>query len=259
MAQQVAIIVLVDIANALQLRTLDGNVYWFDNMKFQGSVGEGTGDLVTAIPGSYWNDGSQATEQVLNWLPASLGSIPPTVPCSYRIDRSEDTDQQALPDLAALAGRPAGIDTAATLAGLQGRGGLRRNSRNLTGSELIDVTDHAISSHATHACNCPTPVITNITGAAVDEKVIYAAQYGSPDMVSGGWYWSATVDTSRPGTYTYTMSIQLHDLVHCSGGPVWEPVSLTCGAAIMITAEPKRNGFTGTGLGLLPVCLGAST
>ncbi len=263
MAQQLAIIVLVDIANALQLRTLDGNVYMFDNMKFQGSVGEGTGDLVTAIPGSYWNDGSQATEQVLNWLPASLGSIPPTVPRSYHIDRARETDLQALQDLAALAGRPAGINTGAELAGLQCRIGslasLRGNSRSLTSSKLIDVTGRIISGDATHAYNYPTPVITGITGAAVDEKIIYPAQYGSPDMVSYGWYWSATADTSRPGTHAYTMSIQLHELVHRDGAPVWEPVNLTCESTIRVTAEPKRNAFTGTGLGLLPMCFAPSS
>src|SRR5580700_2913348 len=257
MAQQLAIVVLVDIANALQSRTLDGNVYLFDNMKSQGSAGEGTGDLVTAVHGSYWNDGSPAAEQVLNWLPASLGSIPPTVPRSYHADRARATDQQALRDLAALAARAQGIGAGADLAGLQRQLGrhasVPRNSRSVTTSKLIDVTGQVISGDATHAYNYPTPVITGITGVAVDEKVMYIAQYGSPDMVSDGWYWSATIDTSRPGTYAYTMSVQLHDLVHRHGDLAWEPVELTCESAIRVTAEPKRNAFTGTGLDLLPM------
>jgi hypothetical protein len=83
MTQQLAIIVLVDVGTALTSKTLDGNTYLFDNMQFHGSTGEGTGELVTAINGSYWQDGSQGTEEVLNWLPYSLGSIPPTLPRGY--------------------------------------------------------------------------------------------------------------------------------------------------------------------------------
>jgi len=41
MGQQLGIIVLVDIANALDARSLDGNVYLLDNMMFQGSEGVG--------------------------------------------------------------------------------------------------------------------------------------------------------------------------------------------------------------------------
>ena len=41
MAQQHGIIVLFDVENALRTRSLDGNTYWFDNMKLLGSVGSG--------------------------------------------------------------------------------------------------------------------------------------------------------------------------------------------------------------------------
>src|SRR6266567_3491634 len=102
MTQQLAIIVLVDVGGALASRTLKDNTYLFDNMKLHGSENQGTGDLVTAICGAYWRDGSQASEQVLNWLPYSLGSIPPTVPHSYHAIRAQQVDQQALTDLAAL-------------------------------------------------------------------------------------------------------------------------------------------------------------
>lgn len=259
MAQQQAIIVMVDIANALQDRTLKGNVYLFDNMKFLGSTGDGTEDLVTAIPGSYWSDGSQGTEQVLNWALASLGSIPPTVPRSYHADRAQAIDRRALEDMTALADRPAGTggDTASDLVGIRGRVGTSarrpRGSRGLASGKILDVTGNAVSGDADGAYNHPAPIITGITGEAVDEKIIYPAQYQSPDMVSDGWYWSATVDTARPGTYSYTMDVQLHELVRRNGEPTWESVDLTCRSALRITTEPKRNAFTGAGLGLLPM------
>lgn len=258
MAQQHAIIVLVDVATAIQSRTLDGNVYLFDNMKFLGSTGQGTGDLVTVVPGSYWSDGSQATEQVLNWLPYNLGSIPPTVPRSYQADRARATDRQALDALASVAEGFADpdVDTAADLGRIQRRIGAqarrKRGGRTVVTSKLLDVTGNVVNDES-QAYNYPNPVITDITGPAVEEKIMYPAQYGSPDMVSDGWYWAASVDSARPGTYSYTMHIQLHELVTRNDELVWESVDLTCKSALKVTTDPKRNAFTGAGLGTLPI------
>jgi hypothetical protein len=258
-AQQLAIIVLVDIANALKDRALKGNVYLFDNMKFMGSAGEGTADLVTAVQGSYWNDGSQGTEEVLNWLPASLGSLPPTVPRNYRAARAEETDRQALAELEAVLdnARTTGADASAEVARIQRIVGRRvkgtQASRISSHHKLLDVTGHVATSDTIDAHAYPDPIITNITGAAVDEKIIYPAEYGSPDMVSDGWYWSATIDTSRPGSYAYTIHIQLHELAERNGEHVWEPVDLTWPSRLRITTDPKRNAFTKAGIGLLPI------
>ncbi|KUF16781.1 hypothetical protein [Streptomyces silvensis] len=259
MAQQLAIIVLVDIGNALETNTLEGNTYLFDNMKLHGSEGQGTGDLVTAIHGAYWRDGSQATEQVLNWLPYSLGSIPPTVPRSYQSDRARQSDEQALAELEAVtakAGAP-GADPTSELDHIRQVAGrrvktTRRTRGRLSGQKVLDVTGQVVTE-ATAAYSYPGPVITDIYGQAVDEKIMYPAEYGSPDLVTDGWYWSATVDSSRPGTYAYTMRIQLHKLVQRGGETLWEPVNLTCASKLLITSEPKRNGFTGAGLGWLPI------
>ncbi|MBW8481381.1 hypothetical protein [Actinomadura parmotrematis] len=257
MAQQLAIIVLVDIGGALRDRTLDDNVYVFDNMRFQGSTGEGTGDLVTAVNGSYWSDGSQGTEQVLNWLPYALGGIPPTVPRGYAAERSRQIDQQALDDLRALADgaddeAAGGVNRIRRDIGTRVRS--TRGARGLTSRKVLDVTGRPVSgADAAAAHNYATPIITDITGEAVDEKIIYPAEYGSPDMVTDGWYWSATIDTARPGTYAYTMHVQLHELVERDAGLRWEAVDLTCEARLRVVTEPKRNAFTGGGLGLLPV------
>ncbi|WP_405579622.1 hypothetical protein [Streptomyces sp. NBC_01190] len=261
MGQQLAIIVLVDTGNALESRTLEGNTYLFDNMKLQGSEGEGTGDLVTAVNSSTWSDGSQASEAVLNWLPYSLGSIPPTVPRSYQADRARQSDQQALDALSTLADRPATstAETASELSRIQRTAGTRvrstARSRNPSGHKLLDVTGNIVTDQGAGAHSYPPPVITDITGEAVDLKIIYPAEYGSPDLVTDGWYWSATVDTSRPGTYAYTMHIQLHELVHRAEDWLWEPVTLQVDSNLKITSEPKRNAFTKAGLGLLPLPL----
>jgi hypothetical protein len=259
MGQQLAIIVLVDTGNALESRTLKGNTYLFDNMKLQGSQGEGTGDLVTAVNSSTWSDGSQAGEAVLNWLAYSLGSIPPTVPRTYQADRARQSDQQALAELSALADRPttSGPEAAAELRRIQQAIGTpvksSSRSRRPAASKILDVTGNVVTDQGAGTHSYPPPVITDIVGEAVDLKIIYPAEYGSPDLVTDGWYWSATVDTSRPGTYAYTMHIQLHDLVQRGEEWVWEPVNLTVDSSLEISSAPKRNAFTKAGLGLLPL------
>ncbi|MFJ8039643.1 hypothetical protein ACIRBX_03895 [Kitasatospora sp. NPDC096147] len=267
MTQQLAIIVLVDVGNALASKSLDGNVYLFDNMKLHGSEGQGTGDLVTVLNGSYWNDGSQGTELVLNWLPYALGSIPPTVPRGYQALRARQSDQEALAGLAELEARPAraaaGAGAAAAPAGEAELRRIRRavgtpvgtvrRSRGPGARKVLDLTGGVVADAGAAVHSYPAPVITDITGEAVDQKIMYPAEYGSPDLVTDGWYWSATVDSARPGTYEYTMSIQVHDLVQQDGGWVWQPVDLSCRSRIRVTSLPKRNGFTKGGMGLLPL------
>lgn len=263
MAQQLAIIVLVDVGNALESRMLKDNIYLFDNMKLHGSENQGTGDLVTAINGAYWQDGSQASEQVLNWLPYSLGSIPPTVPRNYQATRAREVDKQALAELRSLSNGSSGdADAGSVVAQAQQTAGMRVSTtprtRALSGQKLLDVTGHVVGEQNQSAHSYPAPVITDIFGQAVEEKIMYPAQYGSPDIVTDGWYWSATVDSSRPGTYTYKMKIQLHELVQRSGEWVWQPVNLTCESKLKVTTEPKRNGFTKSGVGYLPIIPGVS-
>ena len=87
MSQQLGIILLIDVVAAIEANTLEGNTYLFDNMKLQGSEGLGTGKLISAINGTSYCDGSQANEQVLNWLPYGVGSLPPTLPKSFLSDK----------------------------------------------------------------------------------------------------------------------------------------------------------------------------
>lgn len=261
MSQQLAIIVMVDTENALKDNTLEGNIYLFDNMKLQGTTGNGTGTLVTAINGSHWSDGSQANEQVLNWLPYGLGSTPPTLPKNYLANRSQESDQESLEALAALASRLEKETDSASVEGIlkeikaiNKKMGVKTKGKG--GQKLMDVTGELVSS--TSENEIPpinlTPIITKITGEAVNKKIMYEAEYGSPDMVTDGWYWSASVDSSKVGTYAYTMHIQLYKLVFIpESGWTWEPKYFTYDAYLKITTDPKVNGFTGSGMGYLPV------
>jgi hypothetical protein len=98
----------------------------------------------------------------------------------------------------------------------------------------------------------PNPVIADIAGEAVDLRVIYPAQYGSPDMFSDGLYWSATVDTNKVGHFAYTLYITLFyseplndKMTECS-------VTLPYVAYINVTNEIATNGFCTTPA-ILPV------
>jgi hypothetical protein len=94
--------------------------------------------------------------------------------------------------------------------------------------------------------NSSSLYITNISGEAVEKGIIFPAQYGSPSNSSEGLYWSATVDTNKPGTYTYRLDLLLS--MEDKGTK-----SFTHKGRIKVTNEPKRNGFTHAGTGVLPI------
>ncbi len=278
MSQQLAIIVMIDINAALAANTLEGNIYLFDNMKTHGSSGEGTGDLITAVNGSHWYDGGIAAEQVLNWLPYGVGTLPRTLPRGFQADQSRTIDKnllqrlkksqglkslsdnlkgakkgaelkidQTTADIQTLAGHLSGIaDDTSVVRKVRDRQG------NVKSTELkmVDITGEPVKKQDMSAIYM-TPIINEITGEAVDKGIIYPDQYGSPDLVNDGWYWAATVNTGITGIYGYTMHITLfrYDDVD----ETWTPVEFTYTSYINVTSEPKVNGFTQGAMDTLPV------
>ena len=115
MAQQLAIIVLVDVGRALQNGTLTDNVYLIDNMKPYGSRNEGSGALVTAVNGTFWSDGSQG-----------IGSTSPALPRGYHSARSRHSDREAL----------AALSESATAADAASSGAELERARSLAGGWL---------------------------------------------------------------------------------------------------------------------------
>ncbi|MDH6059803.1 hypothetical protein NWP17_05020 [Chrysosporum bergii ANA360D] len=269
MSQQLGIILLVDVAAALAANTLEGNTYLFDNMKLQGSEGLGTGKLISAINGTSFCDGSQANEQVLNWLPYGVGSLPPTLPKSFLSEKSKNSDLKVIDEVQALIEQVNASTKISQvidlLKGISGSAGVKTQVKSKyggsqqelgsVGQKIMDVTGNLVTEvdGEIPEINSLNPIITNITGEAVDKNIIYPAAYGSPDMVTDGWYWAASVDTSRPGTYAYTMHIQLYKLSREDGAWAWVPVDFTHEAYIKISNDPKVNGFTKAGMGYLPI------
>ncbi|MBW4597876.1 MAG: hypothetical protein KME46_34465 [Brasilonema angustatum HA4187-MV1] len=281
MSQQLGIILMIDVNAAVEANTLEGHTYLFDNMKLQGSENIGTGKLISAINGSHFSDGSQANEQVLNWLPYGVGSLPPTLPKTFLADKSRNSDLGAIDDLKTLADKIEMTDNdeftdvdsiLAELKRISKNTGIKTKVQNkfqdttndlgVVGQKIMDVTgeimnDDCIPDDSEEEkipqINSLNPIITGISGEAVDKNIIYPAAYGSPDMVTDGWYWAASVDTSRPGTYAYTMDVQLYKLSRVNEEWAWVPVHMTCEAYLKISNKPKVNGFTGKGVGFLPI------
>ncbi|MFC7647213.1 hypothetical protein ACFQX6_46840 [Streptosporangium lutulentum] len=122
------------------------------------------------------------------------------MPRNYLAEQERADDRRTLEELASLSDE--GGMSEASLKRLQKQVGKHPrksgSGRGLTDAKLLDVTGKTTSDPG--AYNYPAPVITDITGPAVTEKIMYPAQYGSPDMIYDGWYWAATVDTSCPGS-----------------------------------------------------------
>lgn len=252
MSQEITIISMIDIQGALNANKLDGNIYMMDNLRTEGSEGEGTGNLITALNGTYWSDGSQASEVLLNWLISGIGSLPQTLPRNYHKSRTktirkhllnklgdlnENTDMESLKKINAISqikdhfGNIRGEDT---------------NILTITGeSHIKDITDEPVSYH--------TPIITDITGEAVEKEVIYPAQYGTPVSIKDGWYWSATADTAKTGVYSYTLHITLFKPTYIKNILTWEPVKMTHESHIKVTSLPKKNGFSNGAMIELPI------
>lgn len=255
MSQQGAIVIVVDIPAALKARSLKGNLYMIDNLRADGSEGEGTGELITQVRGSYWSNGSQASNSVLNWMTAGVGSLPSTLPRSYADKRADNIRDEFITKL-----KDHCLD----------RGGsepdtLENIFRHLDTSDTIKEGEHIISlkrqtldiygqpfnadKQDISELSFLQPQISAITGEAVEKNVLFPAQYGSPVLVKNGWYWSATVDTNQTGVYTYTLHITLYE----HDGHTWNPVFLSHDARIKVSNDPQRNGFTGAGIGFLPI------
>lgn len=218
MSRQITIMVMIDSEAAIAEGTLENNIYLIDSERQDGSTGEGTQYLTTAVGNGFYRDGSQAEEVVLNWCVTYIASAPPTLPRFYAAYMRKKKRAAALTRL------------------LDGNGVTPPAEIKLLRSPEDMETDFS-------------PYISGISGEAVEKGVIFPAQYGTPVPVHGGWYWSASVSTYQPGVYKY----KLHITLSRRNKGKTEAVEMTHEAYIRIDTAPQRNGFTGGGIGFIPI------
>lgn len=273
MGQQLGIIVLIDIPAAIERNTLDGNIWLVDNGGWDGSTGEGSPHLVSAIDAT--DAAIDPGNAILNWLVCGIGTIPIAVPQTFFLEDGDRASLRALPltqssqveeaptpdrttwsaRTRSLAGdhvRPERVfaaarsDSPAPLSGPDyvdpGTARFKRTGK----SRVAQAGDQTLVYY-------PDPVILRVHGEALDAGVIYPAQYGSPAMFSAGLYWSASVDPSRLGLYRYTLDIGLYySRRDARGSTVEESVILSHDAWIKVSTGLPRNGFRAVALDLIP-------
>ena len=98
-----------------------------------------------------------------------------------------------------------------------------------------------------------SPALADVTGPAVDEGVIFPAQYGSPDVLTEGWYWSATVDTRRTGIHRIDLHLDIFRPAVRDRVLDFVPERYVLPTWLDVRAVPAVNGFTGGPLGFLPL------
>jgi hypothetical protein len=238
MSQQLGILLMIDSAAAIEAGTLDGNIYLIDNAKWVGSTGEGTGHLVTAVNGA--RAAGQVDVPVLNWLPYGVASPPPTLPQTFFLsDAARATLAQHVRSQKERTGPAREQDVVAAEPPLPR---LPRKAMDILGRDLGKFAATTPGKRIYY----PNPLISNIAGEAVDLRVIYPAQYGSPDLFSDGLYWSATVDTNKVGHFAYTLYITLFYSESTGGERTDRSVTLPYVAYINVTSEVATNGFCKT-------------
>lgn len=265
MSQQITVILMIDIEAALNANKLEGNLYMIDNLRTEGSEGEGTGHLVTAVKGNHWSDGSQAGEAIFNWLISGIDSLPKTLPRQYHKNRTRALNKKLLAKLNNLKNKE-NLDDLNENENLQNlinmTIGISKikdsvgNSRDHGIGNFTVTGKHYIKGQSDEPISYLDPIITDITGEAVDNGVIFPAQYGTPVSIKDGWYWSASTDTSKTGTYSYTLHITLYKPKHIKKTTTleWEPIQMTYESNIKVsTSTPKVNGFTNGSMGELPI------
>lgn len=263
MGQQFGIMIMIDVKAALKTQCLSDHVYLIDNMRDFGSKNQGTNALISKVNGTYWSNGMQAGEGTMNWLAIDINDLPRTVQkTSHHKNKSTE---QLLKNLVSSIGEKGFSTTIKGAKHLQEiedktKGlyvNLKSNVKIKSEGKLINTKGNLIEKledNIDDVMNLP-PIVTGITGEAVDLGIIFPAQYGSPNFSANGWYWCATVNTATAGEFNYTVHVTLFEIVLGKGDEpsYWEPVEMTFDSSILISRDAMKNGFTGGADYFLPI------
>jgi hypothetical protein len=232
-----SISVLVDVDAVLSESTLANNAYLVDNTRFLAS-GEPTPDT-TYIYGALHADGSQASQEIMNWFGFGIAAPPPNL--------SKALYTFAPPSSFA---KPANISRATQP--------LRRMAFEVAGRlqyvpmAIPSLGEGRDSGHEIEAADL-SPRIVKISGPAVDEGVIYPAEYGGPDYNAQYAYWAATVDVNKTGTHDYFIHLLVYRPKQTGGEKVFAGEQYIYKAQVCVQSGVLVNGFTYGTPGVLPL------
>ncbi|MCX6461372.1 MAG: hypothetical protein NTZ03_13830 [Actinobacteria bacterium] len=217
---------MIDVAQTLADRSVIGNAFLVD-AKLDEPALNSLGDhqdseLFIRCTGVHHPDGSVLDEITLNWVIGGIASKPGVIAGSMKWGRIEGAPEP-----------------------LSGSG--------LVGNSVAGLDGLPLTPEEIDRGGFLPPFIADITGQAVDDGVIFPARYGSPDLSTDGWYWSAVVDTHRVGTHHATMHIGVFRAVMDGDRPAWEPELYPCELHFEVDQIVAVNGFTGALAGYLPL------
>ena len=244
---QNSIIIMIDVEAALAERTLEGNTYFVDNTRGLGSLHEGTPDLISRIVGVSNPDGSQAAEATMNWLCLGVANLPPTLPRTF-YQRDDGQELAKLRSRLRKANNARGVaEVLRELPPEEPVSAVRLKDGRVQTLDIEprNIFGHAVTAEGAASSAYISPSVAAIRGEAVNKSVIYPAQYGSPDFIGGGWYWSATVDTSKVGKYSYKIDVLLYRPESENGAILWTPETYSIRSHLCVTQDVLANGFTG--------------
>lgn len=248
---QISIVVVIDTETALNEGTLENNAFMVHNTDNLINADDSATGFTQRVVGTHHLDGLQATESVLNWLVIGVAGLPTTLPKVYyhRFSPAQRAVRLAeklrsfrsATTVSKLFGED---DTIRVLPEMQRRGPDGKLHR--VEGAVLDSRGEPITKFDRYAAGFLQPQIIDVYGPAVDAGVIFPALYGSPDMYTMGWYWSAAVDTAKVGRHQYTMDVVLHDPVTEGERTIWVPHTFALPGWIDVTSDLLVNGFTGT-------------
>lgn len=259
---QISIVVVVDVVATLKEKSIVNNAYLIDNTQDFSCKNVSNESMATQVPGVCNPNGSQAAEAVLNWITMSIAALPTTLPRNYAY-RNFAKESDAQPVHAMKSTRTenkvrkssgkhdAPLDTPPTVFFEQTDG-----STQTMDIPLLDMMGKAVRDFDIEAAAYIPLQVNAIYGPAVKDGVMFPALYGSPDLKSQGWYWSASVDTSKEGQHTYYMDVVLHRPIadESKNSVVLAPEIFTITGQINVTQSMGVNGFTAhIGPALLPL------
>lgn len=257
---QISVVVVVDTETALNEGSLENNAFMVHNTDNLIPGDENATGFTQRVVGTHNPDGSQATESVLNWLIIGVAGLPTTLPKVYyhRFSPAQRAARLAeklrsLRSATTVSKLFGEDDTIHVLPEMQRRGADGRLHR--VEGAVLDSRGEPITKFDRYGAGFLQPQIVDVYGPAVDAGVMFPALYGSPDMYTMGWYWSASVDTARVGRHQYFMDVVLHDPVSEGGKTIWMPHTFALSGWIDVTSDVMVNGFTGT-IGPVPLPMG---
>lgn len=261
---QNSIMVVVDSVAAYEQDTLENNAYVLHNTNY---ITGNPGNLTTPVQhviGAAYPDGRVVQDTpvnwpVFNWLSMPVSGLPTTLPDSFYIGAAREVAKRRY--LEALASAQTDDERVAALelfertaAGVLNNMGARPQSGDTVRRPAFDLDGNTLTKAEAGASVSFYPLIMAIGGEAVTARVMHPAIYGSPSIADGGWYYSAMIDVSKPGRYSYTITITLFPSVTPTEENNIKIKTFELHSAFDVTQNVLINGFNGSLYpGVLPI------